>query len=105
VVIYLATASKSNAAYVAFKKAHHAANEHNSLTPPTHILNAPTRLMRDLNYGTGYEYDHKTEEAFSDQNYFPDGMARENFYRPTARGFEKEIEKRLAYWSKLRARK
>jgi putative ATPase len=104
-VIYLATAPKSNAAYVAFGEAKRAAEEHGSLTPPAHILNAPTRLMQDLGYGAGYEYDHGTEEAFSGQNYFPDAMARENFYRPAGRGFEKEIEKRLAYWAKLRAQK
>jgi putative ATPase len=62
-------------------------------------------LMRDLGYGAGYEYDHGTEDAFSGQNYFPDDMARENFYQPSARGFETEIAKRLAYWAKLRARK
>jgi putative ATPase len=104
-VIYLATAPKSNAAYVAFGEAKRAAGEHGSLMPPAHILNAPTRLMQDLGYGSGYEYDHGTEEAFSGQNYFPDGMERQNFYRPAGRGFEKEIEKRLAYWAKLRAQK
>jgi putative ATPase len=104
-VIYLATAPKSNAAYMAFGEAKRAAAEHGSLTPPAHILNAPTKLMKDLGYGSGYEYDHGTEDAFSGQNYFPDDMARENFYRPSPRGFEKEIEKRLAYWAKLRERK
>jgi putative ATPase len=104
-VIYLATAPKSNAAYVAFGAAKRAAGEHGSLMPPAHILNAPTRLMQDLGYGAGYEYDHGTEDAFSGQNYFPDDMEREKFYRPTSRGFEKEIEKRLAYWAKLRAQK
>jgi putative ATPase len=103
-VIYLATAPKSNAAYVAFGEAKRAAAEHGSLMPPAHILNAPTKLMKDLGYSAGYEYDHGTENAFSGQNYFPDGMAREDFYRPTPRGFEKEIEKRLAYWAKLRQR-
>ena len=104
-VIYLATAPKSNAVYTALGAARSAAEEHGSLTPPAHILNAPTKLMRDLGYGAGYEYDHGTDEAFSGQNYFPDGMAREDFYRATERGFEKEIAKRLAYWDKLRARK
>src|SRR5262245_33882024 len=104
-VIYLATAPKSNAVYTAFGAAQEAADEHGSLTPPADILNAPTKLMQKLGYGAGYEYDHGTEEAFSGQNYFPDGMARENFYRPTERGFEKEIAKRLAYWAKLRAQK
>jgi putative ATPase len=104
-VIYLATAPKSNAVYTAFGAARNAAEEHGSLTPPAHILNAPTRLMRDLGYGAGYEYDHATDEAFSGQNYFPDGMAREDFYRATERGFEKEIAKRLAYWERLRGGK
>ena len=104
-VIYLATAPKSNAVYTAFGAARNAADEHGSLTPPAHILNAPTKLMRDLGYGAGYEYDHATDEAFSGQNYFPDGMAREDFYRATERGFEKEIAKRLAYWDKLRSQK
>jgi putative ATPase len=104
-VIYLATAPKSNAVYSAFGEARRAAGEHGSLTPPAHILNAPTRLMRDLGYGAGYEYDHASEHAFSGQNYFPDDMARESFYRPSGRGFETEIAKRLAYWAKLRARK
>ena len=101
-VIYLATAPKSNAAYVAFGEAKRAAEEHGSLMPPAHILNAPTKLMQNLGYGAGYEYDHATEEAFSGQNYFPDGMARENFYRPTGRGFEKEVAKRLETWARLR---
>ena len=104
-VIYLATAPKSNAAYTAFGEAKRAAEEHGSLMPPAHILNAPTKLMKELGYGAGYEYDHGTEDAFSGQNYFPDDMERQNFYRPSPRGFEKEIEKRLAYWAKLRAQK
>lgn len=100
--IYLATAPKSNAAYVAEKAAMHAAKEFGSLAPPTHILNAPTRLMKDLGYGKGYEYDHDAEDAFSGQNYFPEGMARRQFYRPAPRGFERDISKRLEYWDKLR---
>src|SRR5229473_596176 len=104
-VIYLATAPKSNAAYTAFGAAKRAARETGSLMPPKHILNAPTRLMRDLGYGEGYEYDHSTEEGFSGQNYFPDGMAREGFYEPVDRGFEREIKKRLEYWAKLRERR
>ena len=104
-VIYLATAPKSNAAYVAMGAASRAARETGSLAPPMHILNAPTRLMRDLGYGKGYQYDHDTPEAFSGQNYFPDGMARETFYAPAERGFEREIKKRLEYWSRLRERK
>jgi putative ATPase len=102
VVIYLATAPKSNAAYAALGAAMRAARETGSLMPPMHILNAPTRLMKDLGYAEGYVYDHGTEEGFSGQNYFPDGMARERFYEPGERGFEREIAKRLAYWQKLR---
>ena len=70
--------------------------------PPKHILNAPTKLMKDQGYGKGYEYDHDTEEGFSGQNYFPDDMKRKNFYNPPERGFEREIKKRLEYWEKLR---
>jgi putative ATPase len=102
--IYLATAPKSNAAYVAFGEAKRMADETGSLMPPMHILNAPTRLMRNLGYGKGYLYDHATEEGFSGQNYFPDGVARREFYRPGERGFEREIKKRLGYWDKLRHR-
>src|SRR4051794_18287587 len=103
-VIYLATAPKSNAAYVAFGEAQAMARETGSLMPPMHILNAPTRLMRDLGYGKGYVYDHATEEGFSGQNYFPDSVDRRNFYRPGERGFEREVKKRLDYWDKLRQR-
>jgi putative ATPase len=104
-VIYLATAPKSNAAYVAFGAAKRAARETGSLMPPKHILNAPTRMMQDLGYGKGYEYDHSTAEGFSGQNYFPDGMARQNFYAPVDRGFERDLKKRLEYWTKLRERR
>jgi putative ATPase len=103
VVLYLATAPKSNAGYTAFGQAQRAAVETGSLMPPKHILNAPTRLMKDLGYAKGYEYDHDAEEAFSGQNYFPEGMARREFYQPVERGFEREIRKRLDYWAKLRA--
>jgi len=104
-VIYLGTAPKSNAAYVAFGKARRLAKETGSLMPPKHILNAPTRLMKDLGYGKGYEYDHDAEEGFSGQNYFPDGMARVKLYEPVERGFEREIAKRLEYWDKLRQKR
>ena len=70
--------------------------------PPKHILNAPTRLMKDIGYGKGYEYDHDADEGFSGQDYFPDEMRRREFYRPEERGFEREIAKRLEYWRKLR---
>jgi putative ATPase len=102
-VIYLATAPKSNAAYKAEGAARRAAHDTGSLMPPKHILNAPTRLMGELGYGAGYAYDHREPEAFSGQNYFPEGMARESFYNPSERGFEREVAKRLAYWAKLRA--
>lgn len=101
-VIYLATAPKSNAQYVAYKAAVKSAGEHGSLTPPAHILNAPTKLMKELGYGKNYDYDHDAEDGFSGQNYFPDGMAREEYYTPVERGFEREIQKRLDYWAKLR---
>ncbi len=104
-VIYLGTAPKSNAAYEALSGANEAARKTGSLMPPKHILNAPTRLMKDLGYGKGYNYDHATAEGFSGQNYFPDGMARERFYQPVERGFEREILKRIEYWDRLRAKK
>ena len=103
--IYLAAAPKSNASYMAFCEAKRAAEEHGSLMPPAHILNAPTKLMQKLGYGSGYEYDHEAQDAFSGQNYFPDGMERQEFYRPTERGLDKEIGTRLAHWAKLRAQK
>ncbi len=101
-VLYLATAPKSNANYVAFGAAKRWARDTGSLMPPKHILNAPTKMMEDMGYGKGYAYDHDTDEGFSGQNYFPDGMARQEFYRPAERGFEREIKKRLDYWAKLR---
>jgi putative ATPase len=102
-VLYLGTAPKSNATYMAFKAAQHAARETGSLMPPAHILNAPTRLMKQLGYGAGYAYDHDSEDAFSGAEYFPDGMARQVFYQPADRGFERELRKRLDYWARLRA--
>jgi putative ATPase len=104
--IYLATAPKSNAAYVAYKAATRAAKQHGSLPPPKIILNAPTKLMEDQGYGAGYEYDHDTPEGFSGQNYFPDALGkRPQFYDPPERGFERDIRKRLAYWDGLRKRR
>jgi putative ATPase len=100
--VYLATAPKSNRVYVAFGIARRTAKETGSLPPPRHILNAPTRLMKEEGYGEGYVYDHDTEAAFSGQDYFPEDVGRQTFYRPAPRGFEKEIEKRLAYWARLR---
>lgn len=102
-VVYMATAPKSNAVYTAFGAASRRARETGSLAPPKIILNAPTRLMKEQEYGAGYRYDHDAPDAFSGQNYFPDGMQRETFYHPPERGFEREIAKRLAYWAKLRS--
>ncbi len=100
--VYLATAPKSNAVYTAFKQAMSAAKENGSLLPPKHILNAPTKLMKETGYGAGYAYDHDAPDAFSGQNYFPDEMGRRRFYDPPERGFEREIRKRLEYWARLR---
>ncbi|MBX3523066.1 MAG: replication-associated recombination protein A [Xanthobacteraceae bacterium] len=104
-VIYLATAPKSNAGYVAYKGAVRAAKEAGSLVPPKHILNAPTKLMKEEGYSSGYEYDHDAEEAFSGQDYFPEKLGRQEFYQPVERGFERELKKRMDYWAKLRAQK
>ncbi|MGH7119997.1 MAG: replication-associated recombination protein A [Acetobacteraceae bacterium] len=101
-VIYLGAAPKSNAVYGALDAARAAAKSSGSLMPPAHILNAPTKLMRELGYGAGYVYDHSAEEAFSGQDYFPPGMPRQSFYRPSQRGFEREIAGRLAEWERLR---
>src|SRR6187397_3258620 len=100
--VYLATAPKSNAVYLAFKNATAAAKEHGSLLPPKHILNAPTKLMKQEEYGRGYQYDHDQPDAFSGQDYFPEKMGRHTFYDPPDRGFERDIRKRLEYWEKLR---
>jgi putative ATPase len=102
-VIYLATAPKSNAAYVAWKAAMRTAKEAGSLTPPKAILNAPTRLMKDEGYGAAYAYDHDAPDAFSGQDYWPEKLGRQRFYEPPERGFEREIRKRLEWWAKLRA--
>ena len=101
--IYLALAPKSNACYVAFGAAKRMADEGGSLAPPKHILNAPTRLMKREGYGRGYAYDHNGNEAFSGQNYFPDGMKRRSLYAPTTYGFERELKDRLDRFAKLRA--
>jgi putative ATPase len=101
--IYLATAPKSNAAYVAYKAAMRTAKEGGSLVPPKHILNAPTKLMKSEGYGSGYRYDHDEPDAFSGQDYFPEALGRQEFYRPTPRGFEKILGDRLARWAELRA--
>ena len=104
-IIYLGTAPKSNAAYRAEKSSSLDAKQTGSLMPPMHILNAPTKMMKDLGYSKGYEYDHDAADGFSGQNYFPDDMARTNYYSPKDIGFEREIKKRVEYWAKLRAEK
>jgi putative ATPase len=100
--VYLASAPKSNALYTAFKSAMRAAQEGGSLLPPKHILNAPTRLMKSEGYASGYRYDHDEPDAFSGQDYFPEALPRQEFYRPTERGFEKRIAERMAAWERLR---
>lgn len=104
-VIYLATAPKSNAAYMAYKRAMRTAKEHGSLPPPKHILNAPTKLMAAEGYGDGYVYDPDTPEGFSGQDYFPEGLGRQRFYGPTRFGHEREIAQRLMTWAKIRSEK
>lgn len=104
-VVYLATAPKSIGVYRAWNQAMQAARETGSLMPPMHILNAPTKLMKQLGYNAGYQYDPDTADGFSGANYFPDKMSRRKFYQPVERGFEREIAKRLAYWDKLRKEK
>ena len=101
-VIYLATAPKSNSVEVAWNTVRQVAKETATLMPPKHILNAPTKMMADLGYNKGYQYDPDTKDSFSGQNYFPDEMPRQNFYRPNERGFERELKKRLDYWDNLR---
>ncbi|MCH8614577.1 replication-associated recombination protein A [Sphingomonas sp. SM33] len=103
--LYLATAPKSNAAYMAQKSAWRSAKETGSLMPPSHILNAPTRLMKDIGYGKGYAYDHDADEGFSGQDYWPEGMDRQTFYEPAERGFEAKIRERIAYWDELRSKR
>ena len=100
--VYIATAPKSNALYNAYKAAMNAAKDTGSVAPPKIILNAPTKLMKEQEYGSGYQYDHDQPEAFSGQNYFPDALGRQEFYQPVERGFEREVKKRLDYWAKLR---
>lgn len=101
-VVYLATAPKSNSIESAWNEVRRVAQTTATLMPPKHILNAPTKLMADLGYNRGYQYDHDTKEGFSGQNYFPDDMPRHTFYKPVERGYEREITKRLAYWNELR---
>ncbi|WP_447756529.1 replication-associated recombination protein A [Sphingopyxis fribergensis] len=100
--LYLATAPKSNAAYAAQKASFASARDTGSLAPPANILNAPTKLMKDLGYGAGYEYDHDAPEGFSGADYWPDGMGAQVYYHPTDRGFEKRIAERIAWWDEQR---
>ncbi len=100
--LYLATAPKSNAAYVAQKSAWKSAKETGSLSPPANILNAPTKLMKDIGYGKGYAYDHESEDGFSGADYWPEGMEPQTYYQPVERGFEREVLKRLEWWDKKR---
>ncbi len=100
--LYLATAPKSNAAYVAFKTSWKSARDTGSLSPPSNILNAPTKLMKDIGYGAGYAYDHDADDGFSGADYWPDGMTPQTYYYPVERGFEREIAKRLEWWDKKR---
>ncbi len=104
-VVYLALAPKSNAVYTAYKAARAAARETGSLMPPKHILNAPTKMMKEQGYGSGYNYDHDAEDGFSGQNYFPEGMKRPVWYLPPERGFERELKKRVDYFAKLRSKR
>ncbi|GAB3117761.1 replication-associated recombination protein A [Novispirillum itersonii] len=104
-VIYLGTAPKSNAGYVAAKAARRSAKSTGSLMPPMHILNAPTKMMKDLGYNKGYAYDHDAPDGFSGQNYFPDGLPRQRFYDPPERGFERDLRKRIEYWDRLRLKR
>lgn len=100
--LYLATAPKSNAAYTAQKAAWKSARDTGSLSPPANILNAPTKLMKDIGYGAGYAYDHDTDDGFSGANYWPEGMAAQSFYLPVERGFEREVAKRMEWWDRKR---
>ena len=102
--LYLATAPKSNAAYIAQKAAWKSARETGSLMPPMNIVNAPTKLMKQIGYGEGYAYDHDAEEGFSGANYWPDEMTPQTFYAPTDRGFEARLQERLAWWDERRAK-
>ena len=104
-LVYLALAPKSNAIYKAYKAARLAARETGSLMPPKHILNAPTGMMKEIGYGSGYDYDHDAEDGFSGQNYFPETMRRQVLYAPIERGFERELKKRLDYFAKLRSKR
>jgi putative ATPase len=101
-VIYCATAPKSNASYMSYKAARQVAKQTGSIMPPKHILNAPTKMMKEIGYGQGYQYDHDAEDGFSGQDFFPEELGRQEFYHPKDKGFERELAKRQDYWAKLR---
>ena len=101
--LYLATAPKSNAAYMAQKSAWDSARTTGSLAPPAHILNAPTKLMKDIGYGKDYAYDHQADDGFSGADYWPEGMEPQSYYQPVERGFEREVRKRMDWWDKRRS--
>ncbi|MEO0680948.1 MAG: replication-associated recombination protein A [Pseudomonadota bacterium] len=104
-VVHMALAPRSNAVYAAWKGAQALAKKTGSAPPPKHILNAPTKMMKEQGYGAGYAYDHEAEDGFSGQNYFPDGVERPDLYKPVERGFERDLAKRVEYFAKLRARR
>lgn len=104
-VVYVATAPKSNASYMSYKAARDVAKRTGSIMPPKHILNAPTKMMKEIGYGEGYQYDHDAEGGFSGQDFFPEELGRMEFYHPKDKGFERELAKRQAYWAKLRTEK
>jgi putative ATPase len=105
VVVYLALAPKSNALYKAYRASREEASKTTHLSPPAIILNAPTKMMKNLGYGKGYQYDHDTPEAFSGQDYFPPQIKRPRYYEPALRGFERELKKRIEYFDRVRQRK
>ena len=103
--LYCATAPKSNATYAAMKASFKSARDTGSLMPPMNIVNAPTKLMKQVGYGKGYQYDHDADDGFSGANYWPEEMAPQTFYAPTDRGFEARIAERIAHWNRLRAQR
>jgi putative ATPase len=101
-VIYLATAPKSNSAYIAYSQAAQAVKDNPAAQVPMHIRNAPTNLMKELGYGKGYEYEHSLREKMSAQDFLPEELVGDEYYQPGEFGFEKEIKKRMEYWQKLK---
>jgi len=105
VVLYLALAPKSAASYIAFEEAKKEAKETSHLMPPHHILNAPTKWMKKNGFGKGYQWDHDTPEGFSGQEYFPESLQNRVYYQPVARGFERDLQKRISYFNQLKTKK